>query len=391
MHPLQRPFRPPSFCHRHIATLVAPHRLNLLTLLRFAAKAAPAMPVTVSSTLLLHTSYQSHHRVSRSMPVNMPHMVYLLKRHRCDLVYVQLSHSRSHSHMSVPPMWDQILCAELLPTREVQVPPLREPTILSVHLHGLVLFLNHEPLFFLWSNLVNPNLTGSVTLIQLTAISCIINTVSLFFSGIQGRRAETPPISLRRPVEGSMQLFFKKPVIMFRTSLISSLHTLATQTSPSCSTRTPLSPILWFSPSKKIPQAKVRRAWYHSSFEETLIDKFLPSGHVIPSLMSTTQSPDTDSLFSSTPLLRAQLAQLQSTLSQQMNKPSFQLKPLGAALRLKTTQKKQVSTIQRNIHKQLYNSLTDTPTERAILLSQSTSHTGAHLMQPRSEAAKHVD
>ena len=107
---------------------------------------------------------------------------------------------------------------------------------------------------------------------------------------------------------------------------------------------------------------------------------------VIPSLMAATQSPDTDSLFSSTPLLRAQLAQLQSTLSQQMNKPTFQHKPLGAALRLQTTQKKQVSTIQRNIHKQLYNSLTDTPTEQAILLSQSTSHTGAHLMQPRSEA-----
>ena len=103
-------------------------------------------------------------------------------------------------------------------------------------------------------------------------------------------------------------------------------------------------------------------------------------------LMSTTQSPDTDSLFRSTPLLRPQLAQLQSTLSQQMNKPSFQLKPLGAALRLQTTQKKQVSIIQRNIHRQFYNSLTDTPTEQAILLSQSTSHTGAHLMQPSSEA-----
>ena len=69
-----------------------------------------------------------------------------------------------------------------------------------------------------------------------------------------------------------------------------------------------------------------------------------------------------------------------------MNKPTFQVKPLGAALRLQTTQKKQVSTIQRNIHKQFYNSLTDTPTEQAILLSQSTSHTGAHLMQPSSEA-----
>ena len=107
---------------------------------------------------------------------------------------------------------------------------------------------------------------------------------------------------------------------------------------------------------------------------------------IIPTLMATTQSLDTDSLFNSTPLLRAQLTQLQSTLSQQMNKPTFQLKPLGAALRLQTTQKKQVSTIQRNIHKQFYNSLTDTPTEQAILLSQSTSHTGAHLMQPSSEA-----
>ena len=107
---------------------------------------------------------------------------------------------------------------------------------------------------------------------------------------------------------------------------------------------------------------------------------------VIPSLMTITHSPDTDSLFHSTPILRAQLTQLQSTISQQMNKPTFIHKPLGAALRLQTTQKKQVSTIQRNVHKQLYNSLTDTPTEQAILLSQSTSHTGAHLMQPRSEA-----
>ena len=64
-----------------------------------------------------------------------------------------------------------------------------------------------------------------------------------------------------------------------------------------------------------------------------------------------------------------------------MNKPTFQFKPLGAALRLQTTQKK-VSTIQKNIHRQFYQSLTDTPTEQAILLSQSTSQIGAHLMQP---------
>ena len=98
---------------------------------------------------------------------------------------------------------------------------------------------------------------------------------------------------------------------------------------------------------------------------------------IIPTSMATTQSLDTDSLFSSTPRLRAQLAQLQTTLSRQMNKPTFQLKPLGAALRQKTTQKKQVSTIQRNIHKQIYDSLADISVERAILLSISTSHTGA--------------
>ena len=86
---------------------------------------------------------------------------------------------------------------------------------------------------------------------------------------------------------------------------------------------------------------------------------------IIPTLMATTQSPDRHSLFSSTPQLRAQLAQLQTTLSPHMNKPTFQLKPSGAALRMKTTPTKQVSTIQSNIHKQFYNSLTDTPTEQA--------------------------
>ena len=98
---------------------------------------------------------------------------------------------------------------------------------------------------------------------------------------------------------------------------------------------------------------------------------------IITTLMATTQSPDTDSLFSSAPRLRAQLAQLQTTLSLQMSKPTFQLKPLGAALRLKTTQKKQVSTIQRNIHKQIFDSFTDTLVKRFVLQSQSTLHTAA--------------
>ena len=165
--------------------------------------------------------------------------------------------------MSVPLKWEHVLCAQLLPAREVQVPPLREPTILLVQIleQELVLFLNRVPWFFLWSNLGNPNLTGLVTLIQPTAISCIINTVFLSFSGIQARRAGTPPMSLRRPVEGSMRLFFKKPVIMLRTSPVSSLRILVTRTLLSCSTRTPLSLTQWCLPSGKIPQAKVLGVW----------------------------------------------------------------------------------------------------------------------------------
>ena len=133
-----------------------------------------------------------------------------------------LPHARrlAHSHMSVPPKWEHILCVQLLPTREVQVPPLREPTILLVLIlvQEQVLFLNHGHWFFPWSSLGNPSLTGLVTLTQSTAISRIINTVYLFSSGIQARRAEILPTLSPLPVESFMRLFFKKPVIMFRTS-----------------------------------------------------------------------------------------------------------------------------------------------------------------------------
>ena len=89
--------------HRHNAILVVPHRLNLLTLLRLAVSAVPVLTETVTCTLRLHMSYYNHHRVSNSMPRHQvsirmptcaPHMVYMLKRHRCDPVYVQLSQSR---------------------------------------------------------------------------------------------------------------------------------------------------------------------------------------------------------------------------------------------------------------------------------------------------------
>ena len=102
--------------------------------------------------------------------------------------------------------------------------------------------------------------------------------------------------------------------------------------------------------------------------------------------MATTRSQDTDTLFNTAPQLRAQLVQLQTTLSLQMNKPAFLLQPLGSALRQKTTQKKLVTKIHRHFHKQLLESLTTSPVDSAVLHSQAASHTGPHLMQPSSKA-----
>ena len=208
-------------------------------------------------------------QVSICMPTFAPHMVYLLKRHRCDPVCVHLSQLRAHSLMSVPSMWEHILCAQILPAREVLVPPFREPTILSMQIlvQGLVFFLNREPSFFFWSNLVNPNLMGTVTLKQPTVISYIINIVFLSSSGIQAWRAEILPTSFLLPVVGSMQLFFKKPSITFRTSLNSSLCALVTRTLLSSSMKTSLSLTQKSSHTRLTPQAKVRGELSYSSFE----------------------------------------------------------------------------------------------------------------------------
>ena len=80
----------------------------------------------------------------------------------------------------------------------------------------------------------------------------------------RAQRAETPP---QRLADSFMRLFFKKPVIMSRTSPISSLRILVTRTLLSNSTRTPSSPTLRCLPSGKTPQAKVLGAWVYSSFE----------------------------------------------------------------------------------------------------------------------------
>ena len=81
------------------------------------------------------------------------------------------------------------------------------------------------------------------------------------------RRAEILPTLSPLPVVSSMRLFFKKPVIMFRTSSISSGRTPTTWTSLSCSTKIPLSQTLWFSHSRPTLRAKVLGVWPCSLFE----------------------------------------------------------------------------------------------------------------------------
>ena len=134
-------------------------------------------------------------------------MAYLLKRHLYDPGYVELSQSRPHSPLLVPSIWEHIMHDQLLLAREVPVLLWREPTILLMQIlvQGLALFLNRVPLFFLWSTLVNPNLKGTVVLTQLTAISCIINSIFPLSNGIQARRVEIPPTLSPLPVESSMR------------------------------------------------------------------------------------------------------------------------------------------------------------------------------------------
>ena len=138
------------------------------------------------------------------------------------------------------------------PHREVPVPLWWEPHNLAISdsraaaksvpfpkPRALVLPLVHT--------LVNPNLKGTMVLIQLTLISCIINSIFSFFNGTQARRAKILPTLFPQPVGSSMRLFYRKPVIMFRTSPISLWRSLATRTSLSCSTRIPLSLTLYSS------------------------------------------------------------------------------------------------------------------------------------------------
>ena len=186
-----------------------------------------------------------------------------------------------------------MLIVHQLPTKGVQVPLHREPTMPSVQTHerDVVLFQSLGPWSSPWSNLAKPNLTDSDTLILRTVTSCTINTVCQFFSGTQARRAGTPPMSSQLHVVDFMRLYFKKPVITFLTSPISSLRTLATRTSPSCSTRTPSSQILRFTPSRKLRPAKIHGAWFYSLLETccaALLFPVLQRSHLGPTLSNAT-------------------------------------------------------------------------------------------------------
>ena len=132
-------------------------------------------------------------------------MAHLLQLHLYELGYVQLFQFRLHSPLLVPSMWEHIMHVQPLQVREVPVLLWWETTILLVQIlvQELVLFLNQEPLFFLWSNLVNPNPSCSVTLLLMTAISCIINVDFLSFSGLQVRRAGILLILSQLPVVSS--------------------------------------------------------------------------------------------------------------------------------------------------------------------------------------------
>ena len=171
--------------HWHKVISVVSHCLHFPTLLRLAPSAVPALTVTIMSALWLHVSCSRQHRVSNNlprlqvsllMPTCAPHMAHLLIRYCCD-PYAQLSQSRPHSLLLVPSMWEHTLCAQPLPAREVPVLPWREHTILPIQIliQGQALFINRVPSFFLWSTLVNPNLLGTVILVQPTVTLCIIN------------------------------------------------------------------------------------------------------------------------------------------------------------------------------------------------------------------------
>ena len=118
-----------------------------------------------------------------------------------------------------------------------------------------------------------------------------------------------------------------------------------------------------------------------------------------------TGSPDTDTLFNTAPW-RASSPTCSTghnhTLTTAMRQASSLSLHLDFALttdeqaslplcQKATHKKKRVTTIQRHFHKQVLESLTTSRVDRAVLPSQSTSHTGTRLLHPSSEAYEAED
>ena len=135
--PLERQAPPPAHCNA--CTAPPPQPTDIATL---------CSPSSTSHASDGHEDTTAP-RVSPHPPPGLKKYARLCASHRkpvkaapvrprlCTSISVTL-----HSHMLVPPKWEHILCAQLLPAREVLVPPLREPTILLVQIlvQGLVLF-----------------------------------------------------------------------------------------------------------------------------------------------------------------------------------------------------------------------------------------------------------
>ena len=184
----------------------------------------------------VHVPCCSHRQDSNSSPCLLVPLLALTCTHHMAHLLSAISVT-PHSLLSVPPKWEHILSSQLRPAREVLVPPLREPTILLVR----ILVQEQVPLVL---PMVKFGQSKSDGLGHIDTADSDLMHHQFRLSLLQwnpGPAAEILPTLSPLPVESFMRLFFRKPVIMFCTSPISSWRALATRTSLSCSTRTPLS------------------------------------------------------------------------------------------------------------------------------------------------------
>ena len=242
--------------------LAAPHLHNPLTLLRFAVPAAPATLATVTT--------RPH--VSPQPPPGFEKYAHLCASHG---VPVKAAPLRPRLCTSIPVTLPQ----PHVSTTQVGTHPVRSAATLK-RSSSTALAGTHNPVgvapragtgpFPKPRALVLPMVKfGKSKSDRLGHIDTVDSDLMhhqfrfSFFSGIQARRAEILLTSSPLPVASFMRLFSKKPVIMFRTSPISSGRTLTTWTSLSCSTRTPSSPTPLSSLSPRHLPAKTRGGWWH--------------------------------------------------------------------------------------------------------------------------------